>query len=70
MTLEVILNTMNGVIYGTTFYLVLQYPAIVRPTNPFATFLGFVSIMALANLVANVGKDVYKFLVLIRVFTD
>ena len=58
VTLELIFNTVNGIIFGAIVYYMVNFEAFVKPADPVACSAGFIGIIAIMNLMANVsGKS-------------
>ena len=52
--LEMLLNTVNGLVYALICYYMAAYWAFIQPTNPAATVSGYLGIFVAMNTVTNV----------------
>ena len=54
LTLELLLNAGNGCVYALISYYMLNYQAYVQAPNPALSAFGFIGLVTLTNVVANV----------------
>lgn len=54
MTLEVLLNSVVALVYSSLTYTRVDYQSFVQAPDPFLSFLGYLGIMTLLNITANV----------------
>jgi len=54
VTLDLLFNAINGVIFGSVIYYMVNFEAFVKPDNPTICAVGFISIITITNLMANV----------------
>lgn len=54
MTLELLFNTINAMIYAIVTYSLIDYQSFVQAPDPFLSFLRYMGIMILLNITANV----------------
>ena len=54
VSLEMILNALGGFLFATISYYMKSYSAFVQPENEAACFLGYVGVLTLMTLMANV----------------
>ncbi len=51
--LEMLLNTVNAIVYALAHYYMVAYWAFIQPTNPPATAAGYLGIFVAMNMVSN-----------------